>query len=147
MDKKKFNDITKEIFKSYGFIKKREIYLLILDDITIECRLLSSLGLKSFYYAISINALYDNSITYEKRNGVYIYTKMEHTPSAEGYHKSEIKYEDYTEDQYRELLTNMLHNYFDPYKQDALKYVKDNYKLLTLKPDGIAFLGINTCDK
>lgn len=147
MDKKKFDNITKEVFVSYGFTKKRDNFILILDEITVTCKLYSWNMVRSFNYWISVNGLYDNSVPYEKRYGTYIALKMEHTPSAEGYHKSEIKYEDYTEDQYRELLTKMLHNYFDPYKQDALKYVKDNYKLLTLKPDGIAFLGINNSDK
>ena len=69
---------------------------------------------------------------------------MEHSPSAEGFHESEIKYESYTEAEYREILDSMLNVYFNPYKQDALTYVKNNYKMLYLKPEGIAYLGIDT---
>ena len=142
MDKKTFDNITKEIFKAYGFVKRRDRYFLVLNDVTIECRLLSTWGIKSFNYAVSINALYDDSIPYEKRHGVYVYKRMEHSPQEAGYHSSEIKYEEYSESQYRSMLINMLHNYFDPYKQDALKHIRENYVKLTLKPDGIAFLGI-----
>ena len=140
MDKKEFNKITKEVFVAYGFVKKREIFLLILDEITISCKLYSWNLVRSFNYWISINKLYDDSIPYEKRYGTYFAIKMEHSPLAEGYHSSEIKYEDYSEEQYRNLLSNMLTTYFDPYKHDALQYVKDNYERLTLRPEGIAFL-------
>ena len=67
---------------------------------------------------------------------------MEHSPQDGGYHSSEIKYEEYSEIQYRDIFTNLLHKYFDPYKQDALKHIRENYVKLTLKSDGIAFLGI-----
>ena len=142
IEKKDFNKITKEIFVANGFVKKRDTFLLILDEITISCRLYKWNNIQSFNYWISVNGLYDDSIPYEKRYGTYIAIKMEHSPFAEGYHKSEIKYEEYSEDQYREMLTNMIHCYFDPYIHDALQYVKDNYQKLYLKPEGIAYLGI-----
>jgi hypothetical protein len=140
MDKKDFNRITKEVFVAYGFIKKRETFLLIFDEITISCRLYTWNLVRSFNYWISVNGLYDDSTPYEKRYDTYIAVKMEHSPLADGYHRSEIKYEDYAEEQYRNLLTEMLHTYFDPYKQNSMQYIKDNYKKLHLKPEGIAFL-------
>lgn len=143
MDKKVFDKITKDIFVSYGFVKKRDTFLLILDEITISCRLYTWNSITSFNYWISVNGLYDETVPYEKRYGTFIAIKMEHSPLADGYHKSEIKYEEYTDEQYRNLLTSMLHTYFDPYKQDAVQYVKDNYQKLYLKPEGIVFLGIN----
>ena len=100
MEKKDFNKITKEIFVANGFVKKRDTFLLILDEITISCRLYKWNNIQSFNYWISVNGLYDDSIPYEKRYGTYIAIKMEHSPFAEGYHKSEIKYEEYSEDQY-----------------------------------------------
>ena len=115
---------------------------MILDKITIACKLYSWNLIRSFNYWISVNGLYDSSVPYEKRYGTYLAIKMEHSPSAEGYHKSEIKYEDYTEVEYRDILNNMLHVYFDPYRQDALTHLKGNYKLLHLKPECIAYLGI-----
>jgi hypothetical protein len=146
MDKKEFTRITKEVFLAYGFVKKRDTFLLILDEITIACKLYTWNSVRSFNYWISVNGLYDDSVPYEKRYGTYLAIKMEHTPSAEGYHKSEIKYEDYTETQCREILNSMLHIYFDPYKQDALQHVKNILPYLHLKPDGMAYLGINDAD-
>ena len=142
MDKKTFDEITKEIFVKYGFIKKRNTFLLILDEITVSCRLYTWNLITSFNYWISVNGLYDNSVPYEKRYGTYVAIKMEHSPLADGYHKSEIKYEDYTEEYYRKLLTNMLHAYFDPYKKDPIKYIRDNCERLYLKPDEKNFLGL-----
>ena len=143
MDKKAFDRITKEVFIAYGFIKKSNTFLLILDEITISCRLYTWNMVRSFNYWISFNELYDVSVPYEKRYGSYVAVKMEHSPSADGYHKSEIKYEQYTEEQYRNMLTNMIHSYFDPYKKDALEYIKANYQELCIKPEGLALLGIN----
>ncbi len=142
MDKKSFDRITKETFLAHGFIKKRDTFILILDEITISCKLYTWNSVKSFNYWISVNGLYDRSVPFEKRYGTYLAIKMEHSPHAEGYHKSEIKYESYTEAEYREILDSMLNVYFYPYKQDALEYVRSNYKMLSLKPEGISFLGI-----
>ena len=140
MEKNVFNKITKEVFVAHGFVKKRNTFLLILDEITISCRLYTWNLIRSFNYWISVNGLYDDAVPYEQRYGSYIAIKMEHSPLADGYHKSEIKYEEYTEEQYRNMLTNMLHTYFDPYKQDAMQYVKDHYQELCLRPEEIAFL-------
>lgn len=143
MDKKDFDRITKEIFLAHGFKKKRNTFILILDEIAIYCQLYSWYSIRSFEYWISINALYDDSIPYEKRADTYLLVKMEHDPAAEGYHKSEIKYEDYTETQYRDILNRMLHIYFDPYKQDALQNIKNNYQILHLTREAMSYLGID----
>lgn len=132
MDKKEFNKITKEVFLNYGFIKYKNKYLLVLDDITIVVALCSWRGVKSFNYYFYINDLYDDSIPFQFNRGMFIEIKMEHDPLAKGYHKHEILYEEYEEEGYRNLLTNMLHSYFDPYKKDALKFIKDNESKLIL---------------
>ena len=142
MDKKTFDKITKEIFLAYGFIKKNRTFLLILDEITISCRLYTWNMITSFNYWISVNRAYDDSIPYDQRYGSIVATKIEHSPSAQGYKKSEIKYEEYTEEQYREMLTRMLHSCFDPYKEDAIQCVRDNHEMLTIKPEELAVLGI-----
>lgn len=67
---------------------------------------------------------------------------MEHAPSTVGYHKAEILYEEYDEAECRRILDYLLHTYFDPYKQDATQYVKDNYQKLTLQPAAVKQLGI-----
>ena len=67
---------------------------------------------------------------------------MEHDPLAKGYHKHEILYEEYEEEGYRNLLTNMLHSYFDPYKKDALQFLKDNDYCMCLSKKAKEFLGL-----
>lgn len=124
MDKKIFNKITKEVCLDYGFYKKGKYFLMQLEDMSIEMHLSSSLGVKSFNFTIAINELHDSSVPLEKRFDVIIEIKMEHTPSAQGYHKHEILYEEYTEEYFRKLLTNMLRIYFDGFKKDGIKYVK-----------------------
>ena len=69
--------------------------------------------------------------------------KMEHTPAAQGYHKSENKYEDYSEEEYRRMLTYMLHTYFDPYKTDAIGYIKEFHVYLALRDETKEALGIH----
>ena len=142
MDKKEFNRIAKEEFAQYGFIKKREKYFLILDEITIGCQLLTWNTVRSFNYWLSVNSLYDGSIPLEKRYDTYVGIKMEHSPEAVGYHKSEIVYEDYDEHECRRILNYLLHTYFDPYKQDAIQFIKDNHRQLTLKPRAMEYLGL-----
>ena len=142
MDKKEFNRVVKEVFTQYGFKKKRDRYFLIFEDITISCQLYTWNEVRSFNYWVSVNAAYDDTVPLEKRYGSYVATKMEHTPSAVGYHKAEIVYEEYDDAECRRILDYLLHTYFDPYKENATQYVKDNYQRLTIKPDGLKVLGI-----
>ena len=142
MDKKEFNQIVKDVFIQYGFIKKREKYFLILDEVTIGCQLMSWNMVRSFNYWVSITALCDETTPLEKRGDTYICIKMEHTPTAVGYHQSEIVYEEYDETECRRILNYLLHTYFDPYKQDAIQFIKDNHRQLTLMPRAMEHLGI-----
>ena len=142
MDKKEFNQIVKDVFMQYGFIKKREKYFLILDEVTIGCQLMSWNMVRSFNYWVSINALYDETTPLEKRGDTFFCIKMEHAPSAVGYHRAEILYEEYDETECRRILNYLLHTYFDPYKQDAIQFIKDNHRQLTLMPRAMEHLGI-----
>lgn len=142
MDKKEFNRIVKEVFIQYGFIKKRDRYFLLFEDVMISCQLYTWNGVRSFNYWVSVNAAYDDAVPLEKRYGSYVATKMEHTPSAVGYHKAEIVYEEYDEAECRRILNYLLHTYFNPYKQDATQYVRENYERLTIRPEGLEALGI-----
>lgn len=142
MDKKEFNRIVKEVFTQYGFKKKRERYFLIFDDIMISCQLYTWNEVRSFNYWVSVNALYDETVPLEKRGDTFICIKMEHSPTAVGYHKAEIVYEEYDEAECRRILDYLLHTYFDPYKENATQYVKDNYERLTIRPEGLKALGI-----
>ena len=142
MDKKEFNRIVKDVFTQYVYQKRRERYYLFFDEITISCQLYTWNGVRSFNYWVSVNAAYDDSIPFEQRYGSYLAIKMEHSPSAEGYHKAEIAYEKYDEAECRRILNGLLHSYFDPFLQDATQYVKDHYEELHIKSDGVKQLGI-----
>jgi len=132
MDKKTFNKITKEIFTEYGFYKKGSKFLLQLKDVSIRVTFSSWRGIKYFGYNFAINALYDDSTPIEDRFDSIVEEKLEHTPSLRGYHAHEILYEEYSEMEYKELLSKTLHVTFDPYKTNALQYLKDNMYCMCL---------------
>ena len=127
MDRKTFNALTKKIFSDYGFIKEKTKYVLLLKDVTIAVRFASWRGVKYFSYIFSINKIHDRTLPYEDRSDCIVEIKMEHTAgNPDDYRNHEISFEQYTEEKYRTLLTNMLHAYFDPYKVNALQFIKDN---------------------
>ena len=142
MEKKTFNKMTKEIFTEYGFSKQGNHYILLLNDVTIVVKFCSWRGVKSFNYYFSINALYDSSVASKDKSDTLIEIKMEHDLSARGYHRHEILYEEYGEEEYRNLLTNMLHIYFDPYKENALQHLKENDYRMCLSKKAREYLGL-----
>lgn len=143
MKKEIFNKITKEVFLKYGFKKVNNKFLLLLDNISIVVRFSSWRGIKYFNYNFAIYDLYDSSIPYDKRFDSVFEIKMEHTPTLRGYHAHEILFEEYDETTYKELLTNMLHRYFDPYKNNALQFLKDNHYCMCLTKKARDFLGLD----
>ena len=143
MDKNLFHKITKEIFLEYGFTNKNGKFILVLKDVSIVVFFSSWRGVKSFSYYFSINELYDETFPFEQRGDTLVEIKMEHDPSAQGYHKHEIIFEQYTENEYRELLVNLLHSYFDVYKENAIKFLKDNAYCMALTLKAKKYLGLN----
>ena len=141
MEKKEFNKITKEVFTEYGFCKEKNRYILYLDDVTIIVRFSSWRGVKSFNYYFFINALHSDSSD-EGKYDVAAEFKMEHNPSSDGYPAHEILYERWSAAKYRRLLTNMLHLYFDPYKEDALQFLKESGRYMGLLSNAEKYLGI-----
>ena len=141
MDKKQFNKITKEVFLKYGFEKQKDLYILSLEKITIIVKFRSWRSVKSFNYWFFLNNLYDNSTKFEERHDTMIEIKMEHTPSLHGYHAHEILIEEWSEEKYQDLLNKMLHSYFDPYKADALQFLKDNEYRMILTEKARIYLG------
>lgn len=142
MEKKAFNQLTKKIFLEYGFKKNGNKYMLLLNDICIVVRFSSCRGIKYFNYNFSINALYDDSIPYDKRYDSVLEIIMEHTPSLPGYDAHEILLEKFSENEYGDLLHNMLHRYFDPYKKNALQFLKDNDYRMCLSKKARIYLGL-----
>ncbi len=133
MEKAAFNKMTREIFKEYGFVKEKERYILFLEDITIVVRLASWRGVKSFDYYFSINEMFDPTVPVTQRYSTVTELHAEHDLNAQGYHRHEILYEEYTEEEYRALLTNLLHRIFDPFKEGGLMYLKDNNLFMNRK--------------
>ncbi len=142
MEKSIFNKATKEVFLEYGFKKVKNKYVLTLEDVTIIVTFRSARGIRSFDYYFYINDLYDDTIPFEKRYDVAVENQMEHSPLLPGYHAHEILYEEYEETQYKEMLKNMLHSYFDPYKENALQYLKDNDYHMWLTKKAREYLGL-----
>ena len=142
MDKIQFNKITKKCFLEYGFSKIKNKYILALDDVTIVVGFYSWRGVKSFDFYFFINCLYDASVKFNEKYDCMTTIKMEHSPSLPGYHKHEILFETYTEEEYTEMLTNMLHKYFDPYKENAFEFIRNNTHTMCLRKQAEAFLGL-----
>lgn len=142
MEKSSFNKITKEVFLEYGFVKYGSKFLLLLDDISIVVRFSSCRNIKYFNYNFGINALYDASVPYDKRFDSVLEIVMEHTPELRGYDAHEIQFEKYSEEEYRELLYNMIHRYFDSYKNNALQFIKDNECRMCLSKKAKEYLGL-----
>ena len=147
MEKKQFNKITKEVFLEHGCVKQKDRYILYLDEITIIVKFRSWRGVKSFNYWFFLNDLYDDSVEFEKRCDTKIEHKMKHSPELRGYHRHEILVEEWTEEEYRELLNNMLHSYFDPYKENAIQFLKDNERILLLAEKARIYLGFEPFKK
>lgn len=142
MDNKVFNRITKEVFLNYGFSKQKKYYILPLSDVTIVVIFRSWRGVKSFDYIFFINELYDSTIEFEDKYDTKIWIHMEHDPTLSGYRCHEILVEEWTEEEYRELLGRMLHSYFDPYKADALQFLRDNDSNMYLTKKARQYLGL-----
>ena len=141
MEKSVFDKITKEVLVDYGFKKDRYSYLLLLEDVTIVLNLRSWNSIRSFEYYLSINKLYDSSTPLKKRADVIVETKMEHSTDKKGYHRHEIVYEEYSETEYRELLSFLIHKYFDPFKNNAIQFLKEDYEhRLILRENAKKFL-------
>ena len=142
MDKKTFNRITKEIFSQYGFSKQKNLYVLFLEDITIKVQFCSWRGVKYFCYGFFINKLYDSDIELIKTFDNIFEIKMEHDLCAKGYHRHEILFEEYEENDYAELLMKMLHFYFDVYKENSLLFLKNNANDVYLSQKAKGYSGI-----
>lgn len=142
MEKKEFQKITKEVFTEYGFIKYQKMFLLKLDIITIVVEQISCRGIRSFDYYFYVNELQGDTDPSEFTNGLLVMEQLVHTPEIKGYQCYEITYEKYTPDQYRKLLSELLHKYFDPYKENAIQHIKDTICAISISLNAREYLGI-----
>ena len=144
MDKKLFDKTTKKVLEDYGFKKKNNMYVLELNDVTIVIKFRSWRGIKSFDYYFFINSLYDLDVEFKAKYDCVVEYHLEHTPNAQGYHKHEICFEQYTEDEYKDLLSTALSVHFDGFKADALNYLRKTiiYRNCLVEKARV-FLGLN----
>lgn len=147
MDQKLFNKITKDVFTEYGFVKQKSKYVLVLNDVTITVRFGSMRGIKSFNYCFYLNRFYEPSWGAENKSDLLIEIKMEHDTSAGGYHRHEILFEQYAEEEYKNMLNQMLHSYFDPYRNNALQFIKDHHEEFPLSERTRIFLDLIDYEK
>ncbi len=125
MEMKLFNKITKEIFTNFGFSKDKKYYILKLKDITLFLWLDSWHGLKSFHYSLSVNALHYADELIEKKQDLAFSVPLDHNANPKGTHQHKLCIEEWTEIQYREILRKLLFEYFEPYKEKGLQYLKE----------------------
>ena len=131
MDKKTFKKVTTKIYEEYGFIKQGKYYYLNLDDVVICSGFSSMYGVTYLAYNIRIKAIH--SADELKLNNMFDgYDSTENeiyfNKDSEGYHKREIRFDVWSEEYYATRLMELLHYYFDPYKQDALNHIRKCYK-------------------
>ena len=147
MDQKTFNKLTKEVFLEYGFTKQKDNYILKLEDITIFVVFRSWRGIKSFSYYFYLNHLHDRSSNDEIQFDLMAEIKLEHDTSVKGYHRHEILFEQYEEDEYKNMLRQMLRSYFDTYKANALQFLKDHHEEYLLSNRARIFLDVIDYEK
>ena len=131
MDKKKLKQCTTKIFEEYGFVKKGKYYYLNLEEVVICSGFSSMHGITYLAFNFSVKAI--NNEEDRKTNNMFDgYDSMEiqmyFNKNAEGYHKKEIRYEEWDEEFYSNELKKLLHYYFDPYKKDAIEHIKKCYQ-------------------
>ena len=120
-----FNKITKEIFTNFGFRKDKKYYILKLKDITFFIWLDSWRGLKSFMYYLSINSLHNEDEPFEEKIDVWHSKTLDHNVNPKGSQQHKLCIEEWTETQYKEILKNVLIEYFEPYKEKGLQHLKE----------------------
>ena len=125
MEVKTFNKITKEIFVAYGFKKNGKNYILELTDIALIVWLDYYCGLRSIHYSLSINKLHNESESINERHDFAFSVPLDHNINPKGSQQHKLCLEEWTEIQYREILKNLLFEYFEPYKEKGLQYLKE----------------------
>ena len=131
MDKKELKQITTKVYEEYGFVKKGKYYYLDLGEVIICSGFSSMHGITYLAFNFSVKAT--NSEEERKPNNMFDgYDSMEiqmyFNKNADGYHKKEIRFEEWDKEFYSNELKKLLHYYFDPYKEDAIEHIKRCYQ-------------------
>jgi hypothetical protein len=133
MDKKELKQITTKIYEEYGFVKKGKYYYLDLEEVIICSGFSSIYGITYLAYNFSVKAVHSE----EERQPNNMFDgydsfeiEMYFDRKAEGYHKKEIRYEEWDKEFYMNKLNELLCYYFDPYKKDALNHIKKCHQVI-----------------
>ena len=131
MTKKELKQITTKIYEEYGFVKKGKYYYLDLEEVIICSGFSSIYGITYLAYNFSVKAVHSE----EERQPNNMFDgydsfeiEMYFDRKAEGYHKKEIRFEEWDKEFYSNELKKLLHYYFDPYKKDAIEHIKRCYQ-------------------
>ena len=131
MTKKELKQITTKVYEEYGFVKKGKYYYLDLEEVIICSGFSSIYGITYLAYNFSVKAVHSE----EERQPNNMFDgydsfeiEMYFDRKAEGYHKKEIRYEEWDKEFYSNELKKLLHYYFDPYKEDAIEHIKRCYQ-------------------
>ncbi|MBQ4511306.1 MAG: hypothetical protein II984_11325 [Clostridia bacterium] len=127
MNKKEFKITTTKIYEEYGFLKKGKYFYLDLEDVLICSGFSHAYGCTYLAYNVSIKALHSENE--RKMNDMFDgYDSTENqicfNEKEKGIYQIEICYEKYTKEEYEKKLTDVLHKHFDPYKNDAIGFIK-----------------------
>ena len=122
MDKKELKQITTKVYEEYGFVKKGKYYYLDLKDVIICSGFSSRYGGIYLMYNISIKALH--SISEIKLDNIFDGYDSGGNAICFEEKKYIINYLDYNCCQYEDELKKVLYKHFEPYKLDALNYLR-----------------------
>ena len=133
MDKKELKQITTKVYEEYGFIKKGKYYYLNLETVVICSGFSIMHGVTYLAFNFSIKAIHKEED--RKINNMFdgydsMEVQMYFNKEADGYHKKEIRYEEWDKDYYLNKLQKLLHYYFDPYKKNAIEHIKKCYQII-----------------
>ena len=103
MDKKTLKQLTTKIYEEYGFIKKGKYYYLDLDDVLICSGFDSMHSVTYLSYNYSVKGAH--KLEEYKTNDMFdgfdsFQEQMYFNKDAQGYHKKEICFEEWSEDYY-----------------------------------------------
>ena len=131
MDKKQLKKVTTKIYEEYGFVKKGKYYYLDLDDVIICSGFASLYGVTYLAYNFSVKSAHreeERSLSnmFDGYDSIEQFIYFDR--NAQGYHREEICFESWDEDCFANKLKELLHYYFDPYKENALNHIKRCYQ-------------------
>ena len=134
MDKKEFIKVVNKVFINYGFKKIKNKFFLDLDDVLI-CSKVSGTPYGETYlgFVFKIKILHQDEgeeKEFESMDYYEDFDSLETHCLIENYtegRKINIKFEPMTEEICFDELTKLVHRYFDPFRENAMKHIERGY--------------------